>query len=50
MPAAMHAALLRFVADQEIEPDKSAVLRLALQRYLESVGYWPPPAAEHPEE
>lgn len=46
MPPEMHAALLKYVADQELETDKSAVLRLALQRYLADVGYWPPKAPQ----
>lgn len=35
------AALRQFIADQPVEPDRAAVGRKALIRFLESQGYWP---------
>lgn len=40
--AELLAALDRYVADQEPETTGSAVVRLALERFLVSEGYWPP--------
>lgn len=34
-------ALNNFIRDQTVEPDRSAVGKKALLRFLESLGYWP---------
>ena len=44
MPAPLHEALLRFCKDARPETTKTAVIRLALEDFLKSRGYWPPPA------
>lgn len=43
-PAELFEALDRYRNDQRIRPPKSVVMRVALENFLESVGYWPPPA------
>jgi hypothetical protein len=43
MPKTLHDALLRFCDDARPETTKTAVIRLALEDFLKSRGYWPPP-------
>jgi hypothetical protein len=43
LPDDLRAALVRFVNDTRPRPSKSAVMVAALEQYLESRGYWPPP-------
>lgn len=38
-------ALGRYCEAQEIEPDRSAVVRVAIQQFLRSKGFWPPLSA-----
>lgn len=41
-PAALFAALERYIAEAKPQPTDAAVLRLALEEFLEKRGYWPP--------
>ena len=43
LTAEEEAALSAFIAAQTVEPDRSAVGRKSLIRFLESQGFWPPP-------
>lgn len=45
LTAEEESALSAFIAAQTVEPDRSAVGRKALIRFLESQGFWPPTAS-----
>lgn len=42
LTAEEEAALNAFIAAQTVEPDRAAVGRKSLIRFLESQGFWPP--------
>lgn len=42
LPAALISALSAFVDQHKPETSKSAVMRLALEQFLERNGFWPP--------
>jgi hypothetical protein len=44
LPPELQAALLAYLEAASPAPDKSEVLRVALRRFLEGEGFWPPPA------
>jgi hypothetical protein len=41
---AIRQALTAYVEQTEPETSATAVVELALRRYLQSVGFWPPPS------
>lgn len=43
LPPDLRRALQRYVDSTEPKSDATAVTALALRRFLESVGFWPPP-------
>jgi hypothetical protein len=47
MPQDLFDALNGYLESLAPRPSESEVLRLALQRDLESVGWWPPPGEKH---
>lgn len=42
LPRDLRDAMLAFIASKRPAPNKSAVLRLALEEFLEREGFWPP--------
>ncbi len=46
LPARLRAALATYIERTKPRPGKSAVMRLALEEFLERVGLWPPPDEE----
>lgn len=45
-PADLFEALEKFIAESRPQPTESECLRTALEQFLESKGYWPPPNKE----
>lgn len=43
LPRELVEALERYRAEQRPVPDKSGVIAVALEDFLQSKGYWPPP-------
>jgi hypothetical protein len=46
LPPELREALAAYVASVEPATTRSAVVRLALQRFLTDVGFWPPAAGK----
>jgi hypothetical protein len=46
LPPAVRKALDDYLASADPRPSQTAVVALALRRYLEGVGFWPPPGDE----
>lgn len=45
-PAALFAALDRYIVDTKPQPTEAAALRLSLEEFLTQRGYWPPKGSE----
>jgi hypothetical protein len=44
LDADVRAALDNYMGSSDLQPNATRIINLALKRYLQSVGFWPPPA------